>query len=87
LAWEADFLVLKSPVPPGQKPPRFSRDDIEQLGRRFLGDVERTMEITGRDLSSWLALPSFELVEQKFEAWRARRNTQEQEPAPSGLPS
>ena len=72
LAWDQDFLVLRSPVAPGRQSPRFRRDHVERLSRRFAPDIERTMALSGRDLSSWLALPNFELVEQKFEAWRTR---------------
>ena len=87
MAWDQDFLVLRSPVAAGRQSPRFSRDHVERLSRRFAPDIERTMTLTGRDLSSWLALPNFELVEQKFEAWRTRSKEPKHEPVSSGTSS
>lgn len=84
MAWDEDFLVLRSPVAPGRQSPRFRRDHVERLSRRFAPDVEKTMAFTGRDLPSWLALPNFELVEQKFEAWRTRTKEPGEVPVSSG---
>ena len=74
MARDQDFLVLRSLLRPG--------GSLHALGvitsNGFVvgcAGYRETITLTGRDLSSWLALPNFELVEQKFEAWRTQQGT------------
>jgi hypothetical protein len=70
MAWQGDWLTLSSKSEPGagQVIPRFSRADVEALRERFIQDVKRTQDVTGRELPGWKRLPDFGLLEQKFAA-------------------
>lgn len=66
MMWDGDVLTISSPPGPDQVAPRFRRDTVEALVRRFTPDVEATAAITGRNLTPWRTMPDFGQIGSKF---------------------
>lgn len=55
LVWRDGVLTTAKPGPQGY--PRFTRDELQRLQDLMIPDIRRTADLTGLDLSSWMAFP------------------------------
>lgn len=66
MLWEGDTLTISATPGEDQVAPRFRREEVEALVRRFEPDVRATAKLAGRDLSRWLTTPDFGQISSKF---------------------